>query len=380
MMRPPTLSLVCDTNPMCYGSSTALLCILDPLREELGGDVHVTAMVHGVTREVLSEDRSVDAALEVDVKSPSDVERALSNRAIDAALVVSNQSSIEVYRRLGIPLFFVDILYWFGLAKTGPVWRMAEQTFAQNFPGVQERARQADPPPTVVGPLLRDLPPAAARRRGTLVALGGGRSRWVLPGVNSHYATSVADWVVRLSSLPEPITLAAGREALASIPREHPIRRRADLVTLPHLDYLARLASSELLLTAPGLNAVFEGLYSATPTATLPPQNASQVAQLQRYEQAGIFPSGLNLPALDAELPESWAAESEAVQTQLVLESLRRIARPARRDLIVDTLARQIATLPTREHLVREFCRSLGPPGGHEVARALASWWRMRWM
>ncbi|MEC9400146.1 MAG: hypothetical protein VX475_21150, partial [Myxococcota bacterium] len=102
--RKPSRRLLCDSNPMCYGSSSALLSILEHV------DAHVTALASGITLELLSTDPGVDEMLEVEVKSPEEVSRAIEGRSFDAVLVVSNQSNIEVYASRGIPIFFVDIL------------------------------------------------------------------------------------------------------------------------------------------------------------------------------------------------------------------------------------------------------------------------------
>lgn len=378
-MTTPRLELLCDTNPMCYGSSTALLAILDGLRKRMGDGLHVTSLVHGVTREVLCRDHAVDETLDVDVKNPDAVRELVAPRHFDAVLVVSNQSNIDVYCALGVPIFFVDILFWYGRAKNGRVWRDAERTFVQNFPGVAERAEQMSIRPVVTGPLLRAVAPAT-HQSGTLVALGGGRSTWVTPGRNSFYASRVCDWVEGMEELPSPITIAGGLEAIASVPDDHPVRQRASLVTLPNEEYLCLLARSELVLTAPGLNAVFEALYSDTPIVFLPPQNASQVAQLARYEAAGLVRSGINLPQLDPEYPRDWEQANEREQTDFVLESLRRLEAADRSDSVVIELRRQLTDRAARRHEVQAFVRFLGEPGGDHVAASLESWWRMLWM
>lgn len=378
-MKTPRLELLCDTNPMCYGSSTALLSILDPLRAGMGEGLHVTSLVHGVTREVLCRDPLVDETIEVDVKVPERIRERLAPLHVDAVLVVSNQTNVGVYCDLGIPIFFVDILHWYGREKTGRVWQDAERTFVQNFPGVRERASEMEPRPALTGPLLRTAPPST-RRSGTLVGLGGGRSVWVIPGENSSYATLVSDWILALSELPGPITIAGGREAVASVPPDHPIRRRASLVTLPHEAYLQQLTQSELVVTAPGLNAVFEAIYSDTPMVLLPPQNASQVAQLARYEQVGLVPPGLNLPDLDPLYPAKWEQASEREQTGFVLDALRRLQAGEPGNPVVAALRRQLRNDDARRHAVQRFREFLGPPGGEAIADAVHSWWRSLWM
>ncbi len=372
-MKPPKLSLLCDSNPMCYGSSTALLAVLDHL------DADVTALVHNVTAEVLSSDPAINLALSADVKDPDDVRRALKDRHADAVLVFSNQSNIALYLEIGLPVFFVDILYWFGHRKDQAVWDVAERTFVQAFPGVCQRAERARIPPTVVGPMIRQFQVTSKSRRGTLVQIGGGRSRWIHPGKNSDYAYRVADWLKHLT-LPPPITLAGGRDALASIPELHPIRDSIEFQTLSHTDFLSRLGSSALYLTSPGLNAVFEGLQANIPLVFLPPQNATQVAQLDVYEKAGLVAPGLNLPELVSTFPSHFAELTEEQLTHAVIEALPQLGAPAISNRICSHLLQQCEELDRRAQARTEFLQTLGPPGGPTVARHIAEWWVEQWM
>jgi hypothetical protein len=182
------MRLLCDANPMAYGSSSALLAILDHL------DAEVIALVRDVSGELLGADPAVTRTIAVDVKNPDAVARAIATEIFDAVLVVSNLSNIEVYRRACKPIFFVDILYWYGARKGRAVWSVAERTYAQMFPGVREQIERlpAEWRPTIVGPLIRDMPPRSHAPRDTLVNLGGVRSRFIDPDHASMFLVCVA--------------------------------------------------------------------------------------------------------------------------------------------------------------------------------------------
>lgn len=370
----PRLRLLCDSNPMCYGSSSALLSILDHL------DAHVTCLTWGITGEILEGDPAVDATLEVDVKDPEAVAQAVPFESFDAVLVVSNQSNIEVYAASELELFFVDILYFFGRRKDQPVWSLAEQTFAQVFPGVEERlARGASPgEPLMVGPLVRT--PRATREgpgEGTLVNLGGGRSRWVIPGVNSPYPAMVIAWIEAMAdALPRPITLAAGEDA-ARVARQARTVPEVEVGTYPQSEFLTRMQHSALYLTAPGLNAVFEGAMLARDMLVLPPQNATQIAQLEIYERVGLAPAGLNLAALDPDFDVEATALGEERLTEEVLASLARLHRDTSTTArVVEHLERQLHAREARHEATKSFLESLGGPGGPTVARVIHDHWR----
>lgn len=377
-MTERRLRLLADSNPMCYGSSTALLAILDHL------DAHRTAIGRDVSLEVLEADPAVDATLAVDVKDPDAVRAGVNLSSFDAALVVSNQSNVEVYRDAGLPVFFVDILYWFGPARRQAVWTFAEQTFVQNFPGVEARinARSSGRAPLLVGPLIRppaQLPSGGAAPQGTFASIGGARSRWIQPGVNSSYAADVVTWLdAARAQLPAPITLAMGHDAARSAAAEAK-RCQIETTTLTHPDFLARLATSRLYATAPGLNAVFEGLYAGVPMLLLPPQNATQILQLKRYEEAGLVAPGLNLDALDPGFPSNAEALSEAELTREVLASLARLGqRPATAVAVTAHLTQQLEELPARQPIRARFIEELGAPGGRAIAQSIQRWWRER--
>lgn len=377
-MTERRLRLLADSNPMCYGSSTALLAILDHL------DAHRTAIGRDVSLEVLEADPAVDATLAVDVKDPDAVRAGVNLSSFDAVLVVSNQSNVEVYRDAGLPVFFVDILYWFGPAKRQAVWTFAEQTFVQNFPGVEARinARSSGRAPLLVGPLIRppaQPPSGGAVAQGTFASIGGARSRWIQPGVNSNYAADVVTWLnAARAALPSPITLAMGQDAARSAAAEAE-RCDVETTTLTHPDFLARLATARLYATAPGLNAVFEGLYAGVPMLLLPPQNATQVLQLKRYEEAGLVASGINLAALDPDFPPDAEALSEVELTREVLASLARLGqRPGTAATVATHLVQQLEELPRRQHARSRFVEDLGSLGGRDIAQSIQGWWRTK--
>lgn len=369
------MRLLCDANPMAYGSSSALLSILEHI------DAEVTALVRDVSSELLGADPSVTRTLPVDVKDPGAVERAVAREHFDAVLVISNLSNIEVYWRRGIPIFFVDILYWYGARKEHPVWSLAEGTYAQAFPGVRERIAQLPPgpKPIVEGPLIRTMPPRAQTPMGTLVNLGGVRSRFIDPEREPMFLECIARLLREVASIlpPGPILVAAGKDACAVLAPKLPPRARA--MSLPQPEYLRALAGSALLLSAPGLNAVFEALCAGVPLAFLPPQNATQVLQLAHYEAAGLVSPGLNLTTSAPLLPLPPQIDDEGAYTERVLDALRAVVRS---HALMDAMARhvtmQICEIGSRTEARRSFLSSLGPPGGGAIARDIQHFWQER--
>ncbi len=361
---------------MCYGSSAAMLAILEHV------DAICTAMVRDVTAELLGRDKAVDGVIHVDNKSPMAVRDAVDLAQFDAVLVVSNQSNVALYTEVGLPIFFVDVLYWCGARKDQPVWRLAERSFVQQFPGVEERVQKQAyrEPPVVVGPLIRSVPAHKAHRTGTLIQIGGARSQWIRPGENSSFPRMVVDWICHNElELPRPWTFAGGREA-AKVARQHPLADQMDVVSYPYDEFLNELHGSELYVTTPGQGAIFEGLRTDVDMLVLPPQNATQVLQLQIYEQFGLVSPGLNLMALDPAFDSSLLQSTEERLTPEVLQSLRRIDSPEVADVVGRHLQRQYKELAKVRSARQEFVEFLGAPGGSVVAEALSRWWSEQWM
>ncbi|QDG52108.1 hypothetical protein FIV42_15560 [Persicimonas caeni] len=345
-------------------------------------DAISTALVRDVTAELLDRDRAVDHVVHVDNKSPVAVRDAIDPAHFDAALVVSNQSNVELYAELGLPIFFVDVLYWCGARKDQPVWNLAERTFVQRFPGVAERLQSHEyrEEPIQVGPLIRTAAVHRGEQRGTLIQIGGARSRWVRPGENSAFPRMVIDWISHHDiDWPKPWTLAGGREA-GEVARQHPLADQVDIVSYPYDEFLSRLNQSELYVTTPGQGAIFEGLRADVDMLVLPPQNATQVLQLRTYEREGLVAPGLNLPALDPAFDTSLLDCTEDQLTSEVLRSLRRIDSQEVADIVGRHLQRQHKELDKVRLARREFTEFLGPRGGPVVAEALSRWWGEQWM
>ena len=360
--------ILCDANPMCYGSSSALLSITDHLH------AHLTAIAQGVTAELLSRDPRIQHVEPIDPKDAQAVAHYLRRASFDAVLVVSNQNNIPCYAAAGLPIFFVDILYWYSAHKDQDVWAAATQTFVQNFPGVPERLqeqRHPGPPPCLVGPLIRPASQASGDQGGTLVNLGGGRSRWIEPGVNTSYPSVIAQLLDALGDdLPEPLLVAGGAQIIRELQRH--LQRPARCESLPQREFIQALAGCQRYLTAPGLNAVFEGMQARKTVSFLPPQNASQIFQLTRYEDAGLLPKGLNLPELQplASFPALDRVQDERAVTELVLKALRALDQdpPAMQRLVQHTRAQLHQAHEAREAQER-FLAALGPLGGPTIAR-----------
>lgn len=369
--------IVCDPNPFCYGSISALRALARHLPE-----ARLTVLATGPVLEQC-DPATFAQVLPCDVKEPESVrQHAQALASADLYLAVSNNANIGLALELGLPLVFVDILFWMKRRVT-PAMRHARRYIIENFPGVAEtlsRYGREVAQPRVVGPLIAPPPSRKARPSTShlLVNYGGAHSPDIVPGKNTCYPSSMTRLVREL--LPEAgwsaelVTIAAGARAVARI-REEGAQGDLRVETLPQDRYLDLLAVSQQFLTAPGLNAPFEGFALGVPTSFLPPQNLTQVCQLPVYQEHGLAPRGLNLTEL---YPESAIDPQapEAEGTARVLELVARFAAdPRARETVKACVATQLRRSPLelQRQLAaqRDFLRVLGPPGGEETAEEI---------
>lgn len=378
------IKLLCDTNTMCYGSSSALLAIISYIPGKK------TALSWDITKEILERDSSVDKIIEVDVKDSEGISKNVELDTYDAVLVISNLTNLETYLSAGIPVFFVDILYWYRTPKDHPIWRYATKCFIEDFPGVKQMMKHnCSSNSIVVGPLIRENNYVKSTSshdinnyfKGVLVNIGGGKSRWVTPGQNTHYARLVLELITGIRKfLPKGnILIAGGREAieqLKSINTCYDIECRS----LPQREFLECLAGCKLYMTSPGLNAVMEGLEFNKPMVFLPPQNASQVLQLEMYERANIVLPGMNLPNyIDDFTSLNKDVLDEKELTDEVLDALDVIMKsPSIKSSLAMVINHQIKNLdtPNFQKATHDFKIGLWPLGSKSVAKFINSWWK----
>ncbi len=371
------LRLLCDTNPMAYGSAASLAAILAALQV----DAEVIAMGRDASLELLRNGSIPNGRIiELNVKDPREVDPLVAHEQPDAALVISNHSNLRSYANAGVPVFFVDMLFWYGEQKDEAVWASFEQGFALDFPGVRERvaALAWRRPPTIVGPLLRELPTRADGPRGTLVNLGGVRSVFVTPeraraglAVVAHVLRAIAPALP-----PGEVVVATGSDAAATLRPQVPASMRVG--PLSPAEYDACLQGSALFLTVPGLNAVIEGMAAEVPLGFFPALNASQCLQLRRYQQAGVGASALELDRYVAlQIPER--VGDERALTDAVVAALKHIASSGSH---LEQMARAVgAQLPVAPHHTRRrraFIDALGAPSASIIAGSIAGWWEER--
>lgn len=294
--------ILCESNPMCYGSSTVLLSIMEHLY------MNTVCLAFGVAKEILKNGKS--EIIEVNNKSSKDVETAIKEINFDCVLVVSNTSNLALYKALKKKIYFVHIHFFFPNANT-ELLNLVDVLFIQKFWNLKQSNKAIQ-----VGPLIKSPKQTIQKNQIILVNLGGGESRFIQPGINSDYGRQMLNLIIQLKPQfkNKEIIICGGNKIIDTI-KIGATQKNLKALTLSNDDYLEILDKADILISSPGLNAIFEAMYRNIPVLFLPPQNVSQVYQLNEYEKARIALKGLNLT-----LPNTSLTEEE--QTEEFLEEM----------------------------------------------------------
>lgn len=357
------MNVLFDPNPFCFGSTSTMRAIL-PWLPDASARVLAVGSVHD-----LCDDLAVET---LDVRDVS----ALRARPdllewADVYVAVSNNTNVDTVCDAGVPLVFVDVLFWM---KRGPTsaMRRASAYLIENYPGVSERLAEFPVPNARrLGPIISGPTRVPSPDRPLMVNVGGASSPDLRPGDNTSYPQRVVDLADRIVAQRgwDPVDVTMG----ATAARACQARPGARPITLLQPVYLEQLGRSQVLLTSPGLNAPLEAFRAGVPVAWLPPQNLTQVLHLKAYTDAGLAPSGL---ALD-ELCSGFSVDARAPESQGTARVLQALAgldpqawEQVRRLVSAQLLALGRDPAPQRRRQW-DWLEGLGPNGASEAAQVI---------
>lgn len=346
--------ILCESNPMCYGSSTVLLSIIEQL------DIPATCLAYGVAMEILQGGKL--EIIEVNNKSSIDVETAIKEIDFESVLVVSNTSNLALYKSLNKKIYFVHIHFFYPNANA-ELLKLVDILFIQKFWNLRQSNSAIQ-----VGALIKSPKQTCQKKSLILVNLGGGESRFIQPGVNSDYGQKMLRLFIQLKHHFENIEVVfCGGTRIIETIKVSALGNNIKALSLSNDDYLQLLDEAEILISSPGLNAIFEAMYRKIPIIFLPPQNVSQVYQLNEYENAGIAIKGLNLT-----LPNSTLTEEE--QTKEFLKEM--VSKYDKTSIVseqMNCLLAQIQYVKTKEYQSKiELAKNyLGEIGTNQISKII---------
>lgn len=371
-----------DANPFCYGSVAAALSVAEHIKE-------ANKILLAVNSSLELANDNFDKVIVCDVKSTDNVRRCLSEiEKVDLYVSFSNNTNIALVKELGIPMVFVDILFW--LKREIPdVLKYANHYCIEDFPGVKEQVQKFGSSInnfSVVGPLISPVRKWVPVKGKLLVNYGGSESPYIKPGTNTDYPLHMTGLILKQLSIQKgrfsEVIIATGERAVKTIHSAIPILPAyVSVQTLEHDSFLQHLASSELFITAPGLNAPLEAFYSGVPTFYLPPQNFTQVFQMDIYRQYGLC-GEYNINITDYSPSNSvnkFGMEQE--ETAKVLTLLKKLfASDIFNEEIEKCLSSYFSDVRNSDFLhalllkQEQFINKLGPTGSEKVAQIIQSY------
>ncbi|MCP4545441.1 MAG: hypothetical protein GY835_03105 [bacterium] len=267
------MRILCDAVPFGFGPAGKLLTILGKLPTSWD----ITLLASGTTK-LLAERSQITGTIECDSTSRADLRRVKSNiENADLFLTVMNPVSARYAQEVGSRLAMVDSLFW--------MWHSAQDTcvtadmyFIQRFPDWERNLNRLRPvSPHPVGAIVGPHEPVE-RKEELLVHLGGLQNSIARADQIDTYCNVISRILaqalghhrfdrIRVVGNPDPLKKAF----------HHCGVNRLEVTLLDHSDVARTLASSQLLLTSPGLTTTYEAFASGTPVAFLPPQNYSQL-------------------------------------------------------------------------------------------------------
>ena len=339
---------------MCYGSSAVLLSIIEQLSTE------TICLAFGIAKEILEKGKS--EIIEVNNKFCKDVETAIKDIDFDSVLVVSNNSNLALYKSMNKKIFFVHIHFFYPNVNTD-ILKLVDVLFVQKFWNLKQSYSAV-----LVGPLIKPPKYVNNKKGEIIVNLGGGESRFIQPGVNSDYGQQMLNLIIQIRQHYEnkEFIICGGTKIIETIKKDA-AANHIKALTLSNNDYLKLLDEAEVLISSPGLNAIFEAMYRNIPISFLPPQNVSQVYQLNEYEKAGIAVKGLNINIPDSSMTE----KEQTVEFLKVIKQKYSNERIVKKQTL--TILMQLDYIKKVEYKlkIKEAISFLGEIGSFKVARII---------
>ena len=313
-------SVLLTAEPYAFGPSSKMITIAKAIRGHcrvtiLGRDiVHDYAAANGFSCEAYT-------LLDLDRQVP-----LLS--AQDVALNVMNFELDGVFRKSGVPTFYLDTLFWFW---DTPVWERSDPVryFCQDFPGTHAAIANTKAPfrnrISVIGPVVDTSRRCKqSKPQHVLVNFGGLESDFVKIGSNSSYPFLVLDAILGeiQSRFDVPVIVTTRDSVAIRLQQRYSHFDRVTFAALSQGEFLDALSTSACVFTTPGVETVYEAFLHEIPVFFLPPSLNSQYYQLEVYKAAGVADFRLEWRALVGGGLERRGLSLSA-QTEHILRTMR---------------------------------------------------------
>lgn len=297
-----------------------------------------------------------------------------------AIFSVLNLDLLPLWRREYPPLYFVDSLAWMWPSIPAGIENVAAY-FVQDYLMPPARVRQwaAESPLVLVAPIetASNTKPEAARGESNqlLVNFSGCSNPFAPSGLYEKYALILASAILEESSGRfEQINFSCNEKIVRHLRRRFGGLPSVRIEHFTHEDFLRLLATSALVLSAPGITTTLESLALRVPVRFLLPQNDSQALLSERYRFILGDDACMAFSRFGEEFSfPSFLPEVEAVS--LALTHLEKILETRQRQIY--KMISQLLTVPTSYSLNRLkslITRRWGSPGQQAIVSHVLSY------
>ncbi len=213
----------------------------------------------------------------------------------DRFISVNNEPAVHhliAHGLAGRTVFVDSLLEWRALSGSGAFGEAILGYLVQDFPGAAARlgacrARHVALTAPMVWNASTRCRVADTAARGVVLHLGGVTSPLVGWDALREPIATIVDQAWRISSRHGRSLTVVGSRHLASLASDDPAGPRILAESSPW-DTASLICGSELLLTTPGIGAVYEAITRAVPIVMLPATNSTQLRHYGVYADSGF--------------------------------------------------------------------------------------------
>lgn len=234
----------------------------------------------------------------------------------DYFISINHAPALQLLARYGLAqrtIFFDSLFSWRASKAQVAMPPTLLAYFVQDYPGIEPLLSQLDSRPTALtAPMIWPLEGAVApvRRRGILLHLGGLTSPLASWKAIADTVMGVVTTVAQLAQRHHLPLTVVGSAHLKTLP---PIANVDVLGSMSPEANVRLIAQSALLVTTPGIGAVYEAMAHDTPVLLLPPMNSTQLHHyllLTSRGLAGTIPGQAAQQLAEKARPLDWEQQT----------------------------------------------------------------------
>lgn len=207
----------------------------------------------------------------------------------DVVLTSGDRSSVILCQKLGIPVIWLDILFWWWdeipnfLLNVDLYIQQNSLNNKRNTLKYKNKIKNMK----IVGPIIDLSYKNSKTKKQLMLAFGGMEAKgWYQIGKDSNYPYTVAELIMGMvdTSKYNKIIFVGNERVTKDLSKKFG-NKKFVFKMLSHKDVLKEMAESEDVLIIPGLETPLEVFAYEKPIMFLPPSNSSQYVQLDEFRK-----------------------------------------------------------------------------------------------